>query len=258
MGSVRVVSYNIHHGADDRNRPSLDRIGAALARLAPDLVGLQEVDRRYGERSGWADQAGELGERLGMEAVFLPSIRRGDGGYGNAILSRFPVLDSELAALPTRDSEEDRAVIRALVSTPDGPLHMVNTHLNHLPWDGAGRSRQLVAVGEFIARARQGRPAPVVLTGDFNAPPRRGELVPLRQVLNDGWAAVRPGPLGWLSWFWGRAPGGTFPSVWPVRRIDYVHVSPELVPVAAFSPRGRASDHRPIVVDLRVGAGGAA
>lgn len=253
MGGVRVVSFNIQHGTDDRGRPALDRVGAVLAGLRPDLVGLQEVDQGFGERSGWADQAAVLAERLGLEAVFLPTITRGRGGYGNAILSRFPVLEADLGPLPTRDTEEDRAVIRALVETPDGPLHMLNTHLNHLPWDGAGRERQLTAIGRFVKRLRTSSPAPVVLTGDFNAPPGRGELVPLRRVLNDAWTAVN-GPFARLSWLYGRAPGGTFPSIWPVRRIDYVFVSPDLVPVAAFVPGGRASDHRPMVVDLRTAA----
>ena len=257
MGSsVRVATYNIHHGADDRNRPSLDRIGAALSALHADVIGLQEVDCQYGDRSEWADQPAELAERLGMTPVFLPTIPHGEGGYGNAILSRFPVESRRLVPLPTTDGQEDRAATHVLLSGPGGPLHMVNTHLNHLPWDGAGRARQLAVLTDLIAKVRAETPAPLVLTGDFNAPPRRSELIAVRDVVNDSWLSLHR-RLGWLSWLVLRAPGGTFPSIWPVRRIDYVYATPELVPVATHVPRGRASDHRPLVVELRLATGDA-
>ncbi|MEV0647075.1 endonuclease/exonuclease/phosphatase family protein [Phytomonospora sp. NPDC050363] len=251
MPSLRVATYNIHHGTDDRGRPSLDRIAAALAALRPDVVGLQEVDSRYGTRSAWADQPAELAEVLGATALFHPTIPSGENGYGNAVITRFPVESHRFVPLPTLDTQEDRGALHALLSTPHGPLHVVNTHLNHLPWDGAGRSRQLAVVSRLIEEVRAETPAPLVLTGDFNAPPARSELSAVRDVLNDSWAGVHTGPR-WLRWFTLRAPGGTFPSIWPVRRIDYVFATPDLQPVATTIPRGRASDHRPLAVDLRL------
>ncbi|GIG64593.1 endonuclease/exonuclease/phosphatase family protein [Phytomonospora endophytica] len=251
MSSLRVATYNIHHGTDIRKRPSLDRITTALTALKPDITGLQEADAHYGERSNWADQPAELAEALGATPLFGPTIPRENGGYGIAVLTRFPVLTHRFITLPTRDTEEDRGALHALLDTPDGPLHIVNTHLNHLPWDGAGRARQLAVIGELITTVRTETPAPLILTGDFNAPPGRSELIPVRDVLNDGWATVHTGPR-WLTWLLARAPGGTFPSMWPVRRIDYVFATPEYAAVSTTIPRTSASDHRPLAVDLRL------
>ena len=251
MASLRVATYNIHHGTDIRKRPSLDRITAALTALEPDITGLQEVDSRYGPRSDWADQPAEIAAALGATALFGPTIPNDEGGYGITILTRFPVESHRFISLPTKDTEEDRGALHALLTTPDGPLHVVNTHLHPLPWDGAGRARQLTVIGDLIAKVRAETPAPVILTGDFNAPPGRSELIPLRDVLNDGWRTVHTGPR-WLSWLLARAPGGTFPSVWPVRRIDYVFATPEYSAVATTIPSTRASDHRPLAVDLRL------
>lgn len=251
MPSLRVATYNIHHGTDIRNRPSLDRIAAALTALAPDICGLQEVDSRYGPRSDWADQPAALAAALGATPLFAPTIPTEQGGYGIALLTRHPVVSHRFVSLPTKDTEEDRGALHALLTTPDGPLHVVNTHLNHLPWDGAGRARQLAVIRELIAEVRAETPAPVILTGDFNAPPGRSELIPVRDVLNDGWASVHSG-LRRLTWLLARAPGGTFPSVWPIRRIDYVFATPEYSAVAAAIPRTHASDHRPLAVDLRL------
>src|ERR1043165_3411591 len=119
MPSLRVATYNIHHGTDIRKRPSLDRITAALAALKPDIAGLQEVDSHYGERSDWADQPAEIASAIGATPLFGPTIPRERGGYGIAILTRFPVETHRFVSLPTRDTEEDRGALHALLTTPD-------------------------------------------------------------------------------------------------------------------------------------------
>src|SRR5438132_771197 len=92
--ALRVMTYNIESG-----RGALDGTVAAIRASAPDVVGLQEVDVHWAERSGFADQAAILGERLGMEVRFarIYEIPNDDPArpprqFGVALLSRFPVV----------------------------------------------------------------------------------------------------------------------------------------------------------------------
>ena len=67
MSTVRLVTFNIHHGVGDDGRHDLPRLARVLADVHPDVVCLQEVDRHYGERSEFADQALLLSRALDRE-----------------------------------------------------------------------------------------------------------------------------------------------------------------------------------------------
>src|SRR5664279_2425739 len=102
----RVVSWNIHKGiggADRRYR--LERIIEVLQLLAPDVALLQEVAEDM-PRSGFHDQPSALAEALGMKHLaFGPEHRFKMGGYGNAILSRWPL--SDVCLLYTSDAADE-------------------------------------------------------------------------------------------------------------------------------------------------------
>src|SRR5438477_11751971 len=91
---VRVVTWNIHKGiggVDRRYR--LERVVKVLHDLSPDLALLQEVSDDL-PRSRFHDQAEMLSEALGMRHMaFHPEHRFNISGYGNAILSRWPLFD---------------------------------------------------------------------------------------------------------------------------------------------------------------------
>ena len=104
---MRVVSYNIHHGVGTDGRLELERTAATLAATGAELVGLQEVDRHFGARSGFVDQAGWLGERLGMHVAYGPTIDlsppaadRPRRQYGNAVLAVPEILGWRNLLLP--------------------------------------------------------------------------------------------------------------------------------------------------------------
>ena len=91
---LRVVTWNIHKGIGGIDRLyRLERVIAALRALSPDLALLQEVSDDF-PRSRFHDQAEMLSEALGMRHMaFHPEHRFDMGGYGNAILSRWPLYD---------------------------------------------------------------------------------------------------------------------------------------------------------------------
>ena len=108
---LRFASYNIHQcvGTDRRRDP--ERVAAVLREIDADVIGLQEVDARPGAASD-SMQMQYLASALGLHAVAGPTIVRHDGHYGNALLSRRPVLDVRRVDL-TVYRREPRAAIDA-------------------------------------------------------------------------------------------------------------------------------------------------
>jgi endonuclease/exonuclease/phosphatase family metal-dependent hydrolase len=241
---LRVMTYNIRYGNDD-----LDRIATAIEMLAPHVVALQEVDVRWEARSRFVDQAEALGERLGMHVRFapiysLPGARASSPRreFGVALLSRFEVVRFRNDSITRRSTQEPNAapapapgLLDATLDVRGVPVRVLNVHLDFRA-EPAVRARQ---VAELLARldTAPAAGAPTILFGDMNAPPDAAELRPLRERLRDAW----PDSAG---------PGATYPADAPARRIDQVYLSPHFRVRAAAVPETRASDHRPVVLDL--------
>jgi endonuclease/exonuclease/phosphatase family metal-dependent hydrolase len=247
--TVRLVSFNIHHGVGDDGRHDLPRLARLLADAEPDVICLQEVDRHFGDRSEHVDQALLLSRALEMELVWGPSIdepprdgRSERRQYGNALLSRLPVRSSEVQPLP--GGGEPRSVLRAVVELDGGELSVTTTHLSSSsPED---RTAQAAAVAALTA-------APGVLVGDLNADADARELQVLRERLADAWelAADRSDQAGALSLH--RDRGLTHPARRPRVRIDQVWVSAGVtVSDARVLDGSTTSDHHPLLVDLLV------
>lgn len=230
---VRVVSYNIRHGRGMDGQVDLDRTAAVLRRLAPDLVGLQEVDSVV-ERSGRIAQAEALGARLGMHAVFGGFMDYQGGRYGMGILSRFAIRHAESIRLP--DGNEPRVALLVRVDLPGvGEVAVVNVHFDWVADDGFrfAQATALAAVLDTLS-------VPYLLLGDFNALPDSRTLALYRQRARE---AVKPSRATF-----------TFPSPVPEREIDYIFGSPaarwtaDSVAVIADLD---ASDHRPVFARMR-------
>src|SRR3712207_554339 len=102
MTPVRLITFNIHHGVGDDGRHDLPRLARLLSDAEPDVICLQEVDRHFGERSEFVDQALLLARAMDLELAWGPSIDKAPTPgqterrqYGNAVLSRLPVLSSD-------------------------------------------------------------------------------------------------------------------------------------------------------------------
>ncbi len=228
LPELRIVSYNIRHGRGMDDRVDLTRTGGVLARLTPDIVGLQEVDERV-TRSGSVDEAAELGRALGMQHRFGAFMDYQRGRYGLAILSRFPVVGSRSIRLP--DGNEPRVALHVDVTLPSGDtLSVVNVHFD---WVASDSFRYPQA--ERLARALDSLPHPYILLGDFNDEPASRTLSLFR-------ARARELP---------KQAGAnlTFSSTEPVKEIDYVFVAPSRRwerGNAAAVDEPLASDHRPV------------
>jgi endonuclease/exonuclease/phosphatase family metal-dependent hydrolase len=246
---VRLVTFNTRHGVGTDDTLDLPRLAKVLQSLDADLICLQEVDRHFGERSDDVDQALLLSRALDMQLAWGPAIE-GDGedrGYGNALLSRLPILVSDVHRLP--GGGEPRSALRTMVELDGGALWVTTTHVT---LQAADRAAQVAAV----AALHTGPMETGVVTGDFNTPPDAPELAALRERFTDAWQLARDRGDRTSRRFWRHEDGGTHPAVSPHRRIDQVWVTEGVAVASAQVADGHgASDHLPLVVDLEVRSG---
>ncbi|SOD93000.1 endonuclease/exonuclease/phosphatase family protein [Blastococcus haudaquaticus] len=251
---VRLVTFNTHHGVGEDSRHDLPRLAKVLASVDADVICLQEVDRYFGDRSEDVDQALLLSRALDMQLAWGPAIdepRPGDlppRQYGNALLSRLPILVSDVHRLP--GGGEPRSALRTMLELDGSTLWVTATHLTTR--SAQERSAQVAALAALHTEDM----AAGVLVGDFNAPPAAPELGPLRERFTDAWelAPERGDQAGWR--FWQRDEGHTHPARAPHRRIDQAWVSAGVgVAGAQVLDADGASDHLPFMVDLQVPSG---
>lgn len=229
---LTVLSFNIHHAAGLDGVLDLDRVAGEIARTRADVIGLQEVDRHFGERSEWADQPAALAEKLGMHVVYganldlePPAPGQPRRQYGTAVLSRYPIVAWQNTLLPKgKPAEEQRGLLSAVVDVRGLAVRVMTTHLQH----DSANSRLLQA--QVVADAVRASAEPVVLTGDLNATPDAPEVTTLTTHLRD---SHRHG-LGY-----------TYPAEAPKSRIDYVLTGG--LPLTSRVLPTTASDHRPVL-----------
>jgi endonuclease/exonuclease/phosphatase family metal-dependent hydrolase len=235
----RVVSWNIHKGiggVDRRYR--LDRVIALLTSLSPDVALLQEVAEDM-PRSHFHDQPSALAEALGMpHLAFGPEHRFRMGGYGNAILSRWPLTETKRVDLTIGNRKQRGAITaRAHVQAAGHTRSLVLVNM-HLGLAGSERGAQLERFFSSQPFLHLQRRTPIVLAGD----------------LNDVWGSL--GPRYLVPAGFGRAGGliNTFPAALPMRPLDGVFLRGELRARQTSVPRTKlakqASDHLPLVADL--------
>jgi endonuclease/exonuclease/phosphatase family metal-dependent hydrolase len=237
---LRVITWNIHKGIGGIDRQyRLERVIAALRDMGPDLALLQEVSDDL-PRSHFHDQAEMLSEALGMpHMAFYPEHRFNIGGYGNAILSRWPLYDVHHLDV-TVGRRKKRGVLVARARARFGRVsRSVIIHNMHLGLVGSEREQQLE---RFLASApfqRLHERTPIVVGGDFN----------------DVWGTLGDRFLAPRGFRRAGPRANTFPAAFPVRPLDALFVRGDLYIQRAAHPARtaltrQASDHLPLVSDL--------
>jgi endonuclease/exonuclease/phosphatase family metal-dependent hydrolase len=230
---VRVATYNVRSGFGADGRFDPDALAAVVTASDAEVVVLNEVDR------GWLLEGGHdllrlLADRTGMRAVFAPAA---DELRGNAVLTRLPVTESRVVALPRAGAAMPRSLLSVVIDAGGGrSFAVIGTQLHGVEGEPSVRLTQARAVTAEVARLR-GRQLPVAVLGDLGTERDAPELAPLA-ILDD--AAPASGP--------------TWPSHDPAVRRDHVLVSSDLDRADPAIPRTTASDHLPVVVTLTLPA----
>lgn len=238
---LRLLSYNIHKcigGLDRRFNPY--RVGEVIGHYSPDIVFLQEVDADA-RRSGYFRLVDLLGDMLRYRhrTWFGNVAVRTGGQYGNAILSRHPLMGTQNIDL-TIPPRKRRSVVHAhaRVRMPSGGMRTVHLYNMHLGLSSRERKEQLERFLASHPFANLHLRTPIVVAGDLNDV--WGELG-ARKFLPQGFRGLP-------------TPVRTFPAVAPLRALDAVYVRGDVEVVAAHAAGIRAaryaSDHLPLVVDL--------
>lgn len=187
--SIRVLSYNIHHGAGMDDAVNLARIAEVIRSANPDIVALQEVDNNI-SRSGKVDQAAELGRLSGMHHVFGKAIGLEGGEYGIAILSKFPVQSIDRIELPNEQGGEQRVLLTAKLN-PGGGLPAFVFADTHLEWqENTELAAQIRIDQASTVRDYLKDRAPYILAGDMNSLPDTDPLQILKSDAEDATSSI--------------------------------------------------------------------
>jgi endonuclease/exonuclease/phosphatase family metal-dependent hydrolase len=233
--TLRVLTYNIHHGEGTDGIIDLSRQAEIVKSVQPDLVALQEVDERT-ERTSGVNQLQELARLTGMHAEFGKAMDYSGGGYGVAVLSRWPIVGTRNNPLPTFQDREPRTALTALVRVDAAwpLLQFTSTHLDQ----GRDEGNRLAQV-EHLNALEVGDEAPEILAGDMNSRPDTEVMKLLERQWTNATTADPSMPL---------AADGR-----PRFRGDYILVRPthcwRVIEATVLDDR-LASDHRPVLVVL--------
>jgi endonuclease/exonuclease/phosphatase family metal-dependent hydrolase len=265
---MRVLTYNIHGWRTAAGSPNLNGVAQVIAAANADIVGLNEVFYPRVVEGAEEPALEALAARLGMNFVFGPCMRwpaqdnMPADAYGNALLSRWPILASAAHHLTPVPDREQRGLLEARIALPTGKtLTVYVTHLDHL--DEEARLIQLRALRTWTVRDRN---RPHLVMGDFNAisawdvlgdedgsDSERAELAESLKVVAqmekagyvDAYARVgTPGSASFIGL-----------AALPLR-IDYIFLSDSLAPALTDVQIWQevageeASDHRPVLAEF--------
>ncbi len=233
---ISVMSFNVQHFSEFHSKKiDYPLFAEAIRSTGADVVGLNET---YAEGSVFRKkaQAETVAQALGWHWYFAEAIRLRQGGYGNSIISKYPLTNARTVPIPDpkprryKGYYETRCVLRCTAQTEEGPLEFAVTHFGLNPDE---QKNAVDTVSGLILPER------FVLMGDFNVRPGNPALSPIRDRLAD--TADAPG---------GNRP--TFPADAPDRKIDYIFVSKDVRVLSADVPELVVSDHRPYLARIEI------
>ncbi len=237
---VRILTYNIFHGEisyqseNMQQTSNLDIVASIIQSVKPDLVALQEVDRKT-NRAKQKDLVVELAMRTGMVPLFGSTMDFDGGEYGLGILSRYSYRNTKIHPLYSPPDTEPRAALEANVIIESGDtIRFISTHLDHSR-DIAVKKGQALDINAYFASDEK----PSILGGDLNARP---ESLPIDILIKN-----------WINASETNEP--TSPSINPRSKIDYIMFRPEVrwrVLESRVIDEKVASDHNPVLTVLEL------
>ncbi|MCA1604874.1 MAG: endonuclease/exonuclease/phosphatase family protein [Acidobacteria bacterium] len=232
---LRVLHWNIHSWQDDAGASNMEAVVNLVRATDPQVVSLVEVDESWGHPSA----LDEVADRCGYTSIFVPAFEFGKGspigGFGNALLSKLPILSVRQRQLvwPPRifdgsEPSEARSVVFSKFQAGAGHMWIGSTHLPRSDTDSRVEAVQRLMV--MIQELRD----PWVLVGDFNMPATE-------------WIDAYP-----HLYTYPTPAEPTHPTKEPIESIDYC-VAPRAISVHVDVLSETGSDHRPIFVSCRLG-----
>ena len=128
MDTIKIVTFNLHHGKENDVKYSKEKLLDDISSLNGDIICLQEVDK-YSIRTKFNNQAKLIANHLGyfVHSSFVRFF--GLGFQYNIILSKFPIEVIKEIVLPNIKGKQRRLATKVKITTDNGPLVLINTHL---------------------------------------------------------------------------------------------------------------------------------
>lgn len=237
---LKVISYNVHRcnppSKVKSNTIEVEAVVAVLKKQNADFIFLQEIDSATQRSGNTLNQAEAIAKELGLYWVFGKAIDLQGGGYGVAILSKYPLRDKKVFLLPksAAKNDEQRVLLTVAVTLTDGKeIKLACTHLDHL--NDSVRVKQAEKINSLLKESKQ----PVVFAGDFNDKPESVVVKTFSSLFRFGCADCLP----------------TFPNDHPVKTIDYIvtdHKTNWKLLSYTVPDEQYASDHRPVTTVLEL------
>lgn len=169
---LRLLHWNIHSWLDEDDRSNVEAVVAVIRETNPDVVSLVEVDEPWGA----PDRLGEVAHRTGYGMLFVPTFEFGGdnpaGGFGNALLTRLPVLAVQqwqlVRPMPYYDGSErsePRSMVLAKLEAGGRRIWVGSTHLPRS--DEPSRTAALRRLANLVTTLDE----PWLVCGDFNMTP---------------------------------------------------------------------------------------
>jgi endonuclease/exonuclease/phosphatase family metal-dependent hydrolase len=233
---LTIVSYNVHSGIGTDGRFDLHRIGQVLQEIGPDIIALQEC----GDFRGATDHEQHpehLAEMLGFHMAYGPNVIHNGRRYGNAILSRLPILRSRNYDLSVKKDREARGALRCDLQLDNGKqLHVFCLHLGLSVGERRAQEEALVLSADILRDAV--RDDPLIVCGDFNYWWSGPVPALVRHSIHDVGSQLKG--------------ARTYHSKLPILKLDRIFVDKGVRPISLHAHRTPlaelASDHLPLVM----------
>ena len=232
-----LMSFNTQHCENYvTGKIDFDAFAEEIQRYNADIIGLNEI-RDKGRDEEYQAQAKILAEKLGYYYYFAKAVDfDGVNPYGNAILSRYPIISAETILIPKPNIPaydgyyETRCLLKAKIDLLDG-IEVCVIHF------GLNPDEQENAMNAVLANIKDEK---CILMGDFNITPDNPLLLPINNKMYDTAALFSQELL-------------SFPSNEPTIKIDYIFTSRDIKVIAADIPADVVSDHRPYIAVISDG-----
>lgn len=228
---IRVMTYNVQSFKNFKTKKiDYGEIEKIINKYKPDIIGLNEVFDKGYDRNISISQIEELNRNLKYNSLFAKAARIRGKNYGNALLSKFPIDNSEiikikLPLLRTGNKlYQKRCILKASVNG-------INILLTHLGLNDDEQRRGIKKIEENIDEKK------CILMGDLNIEEDKDMIKKLDDKLYNTSKERKSKLL-------------TYPSDKPSRKLDYIFVSNDIKVSRVFVPKVIVSDHRPYIVDI--------
>ena len=241
---LNIATYNIQHCRDyvrsmgaESEIIDIDKVAATVKGLGIDICALNEVYNKE-MLEGGANQAKAIGTALGFNSYFAKAIEYKGFEYGNALLSRFPIVSAKRIPLVLPDGMrkkeryEDRVLLVAELDVSGKPLTVMACHF------GLSDEEREFATDIVLDEVKKIK-TPLIFMGDLNAQPDFDVISKLRGALCD---------VSKLT----DCEEPTFDSLNPYMKIDYIFTGGDIKVLGADIPRVVCSDHLPVKAKIEI------